>query len=289
MTTATLTTNIDAASFEYVRKLVLDHSSIALEPNKGYLVESRLVPIARKNSFPNVIELVAKLRRLPHGDLHEQVIDAMTTNETSFFRDIHPFENLRATVLPELIQRRAALKTLNIWSAACSSGQEPYTIAMVLRDNFPQLANWNVKLFATDLSQEMLNRAAAGVYNQSEVNRGLPAASVVKHFVREGLNWVVKPDIRQSISFLRLNLTESWNAIPTMDIIFMRNVLIYFTHDTKRLILNKVHRQLSKDGVLLLGGAETTLGLNENFARVNLGKTTLYRPSAITAPVRVAQ
>ncbi len=271
--------SLDMLSFEYVRRLVLERSSIALEDTKGYLVESRLAPLAKRHGMASVRDLVGQLRSTPHGILHEQVVDAMTTNETSFFRDIHPFEALKTDVLPELIDRRSSRRTLNVWSAACSSGQEPYTIAIILRDHFPQLNDWSVNIFASDLSQEMLERAASGVYSQVEVNRGLPATSLVKHFQREGLNWVVRPETRKLVKFLRLNLTESWSTLPTMDLVFMRNVLIYFTPQTKRLILDKVHRQLARDGTLLLGGAETTLGLCDQFDRISAGKTTLYRPT----------
>lgn len=280
MSIATAPSTIDTASFEYVRKLVLDRSSIALESTKGYLVESRLTPLARKQGLANVGELVAVLRRTPYGQLHDQVVDAMTTNETSFFRDLAPFEVLKTSILPELIGRRSTRRALNIWSAACSSGQEMYTIAIVLREHFPQLATWKVRIFATDLCQEMLQRAAAGVYSQAEVNRGLPAPYLVKYFERNGLQWIAKPELRQMMTVQRLNLTESWAAVPTMDVVFMRNVLIYFVPETKKLILGKVHRQLASDGTLLLGGAETTLGLDDRFARVPSGKTTIYRPSA---------
>lgn len=283
MSTATAV-NIDGPSFDFVCKLVLDRSAIALEPTKGYLVESRLLPLARKHGLINVRDLVSQLRRTPYGALHDQVVDAMTTNETSFFRDLHPFESLRTTILPDLIELRSSRRTIQIWSAACSSGQEPYSLALLIREHFPQVASWTVKIHATDLSHEMLTRAAAGRFSQAEVNRGLPAPLLVKHFERDGLDWVVKPAIRQMISFQRLNLIENWATLPTMDIICMRNVLIYFTPDTKRQILKKVHRQLAKDGTLLLGGAETTLGLHDQFDRVSLGKSTVYRHSAAVAP-----
>jgi chemotaxis protein methyltransferase CheR len=282
MSTAS-TASLDARSFEFVRRLVLERCSIALEETKGYLVESRLAPLAKSHGMASVSDLVWRLQSTPHSPLHEQVVDAMTTNETSFFRDVHPFDTLKATILPELIERRASRRTLNIWSAACSSGQEPYTIAIIVRDHFPQLSDWNVKIFASDFSHKMLERAASGVYSQVEVNRGLPATALVKHFQREGLNWVVKAETRNLVKFLRLNLTESWSMLPTMDLVFMRNVLIYFTSQTKRLILEKVHRQLARDGTLLLGGAETTLGLCDHFERVSVGKTTLYRPLGAVA------
>jgi chemotaxis protein methyltransferase CheR len=276
--------SIDAASFEYVRKLVLDHSAIALESTKGYLVESRLAPLVRQRGLDNLQELISRLRRTPYGELHEQVVEAMATNETSFFRDIRMFETLQTAVVPELVARRSARHALTIWSAACSSGQEAYSIAMLLREHFPQLASWNVKILATDLSREMIRRAAAGSYTQAEVNRGLPATYLVKYFQWTGVHWLVKPEVRQSITFLRHNLTGDWGELPVMDLIFMRNVLIYFAADSKRVILNKVHRQLAGDGTLLLGGAESSLGSHEHFDRVPCGKTTIFRHAAVSTP-----
>lgn len=275
---------LDTASFEFVRKLVLDRSSIALEATKSYLVESRLAPVARQHGLGSTRELIAALQRAANGPLHDLVVDAMTTNETSFFRDVHPFDALRTQLLPELLPKRAPRKTLNVWSAACSSGQEPYSVAILLREHFPQLSAWTVKIHATDLSREMLRKAAKGEYNQLEVNRGLPANCLVKYFERDGLRWTIKRELRDTVTFAQLNLTDSWSQLPQMDVIFMRNVLIYFTAETKRQILAKVHRQLAPDGALFLGGAETTLGLNERFQRISHGKTTIYRPEGAGSP-----
>jgi chemotaxis protein methyltransferase CheR len=268
---------LDLPSFEYVRKLVREHSAIALESGKEYLVESRLLPLARHMSLASVSELVTQLRSKPFGSLHTQVVEAMTTNETSFFRDLHPFEALRKDVLPPLLAARRARKSLTVWSAACSSGQEPYTIAILLREHFPELANWNVQIIGSDLSQQVLDRAAEGCYAQHEVNRGLPAAMLVKYFQKSGLQWRVKPEIRRIVRFVRLNLIEPWPALPVIDILFLRNVLIYFTPDTKRQILDIVRRQLAADGSLFLGGAETTLGIDNAWERVNHGKASTYR------------
>jgi chemotaxis protein methyltransferase CheR len=275
MSSATLP--LDLTNFEYVRKLVHDHSAIALESNKEYLVESRLLPLARQLSLSSVCELIMQLRARPLGPLHTQVVEAMTTNETSFFRDLHPFEALRKDVLPPLLAARRAQKTLTIWSAACSSGQEPYTIAMLLREHFPELGNWNLQIIGSDLSQQMLDRAEEGCYTQHEVNRGLPAAMLIKYFQKSGLSWQVKPEIRRIVRFVRVNLIGRWPALPSIDILFLRNVLIYFTQDTKRQILKGVRRQLAADGTLFLGGAETTLGIDSAWERVNHGKTGSYR------------
>lgn len=278
MSTAALT--LDPSTFEYVRRLVLECSAIALEPTKEYLVESRLTPLARQKGLASLGDLVAKLRGVPFGPLHAEVVEAMTTNETSFFRDIHPFDALKNDVLPQLIAARAAAKRLNIWSAASSTGQEAYSIAILLAEHFPQLAGWNVQIIGSDLSTQVLERAATGEFTQLEVNRGLPAALLVKHFERQGLHWRVKPEIRRRVRFVRLNLIEPWPALPTFDVVFLRNVLIYFTAETKQKILHNVRRRLPADGVLFLGGAETTLGIDDAWERVSHGKASSYRQAA---------
>lgn len=285
------TTNppIDPPSFDYVRQLVLTHAAIALEDNKAYLVESRLMPLVRQHGLATLAELVARLRAQPHGELHAQVIEAMTTNETSFFRDLHPFEALKSDVLPDLIQRRCQSRTLHIWSAACSSGQEPYSIAMLLVDDFPQLAGWQLKIFASDLAGKVLEKAESGCYTQSEVNRGLPAPLLVKHFQRNGVQWQVKSDIRKLVQFFRINLIQKWPPLPQMDVVFVRNVLIYFPLETKKQILRNMRQLLAPDGRVFLGGAETTLGVDEHFERVNHGKTSSYRLTACSAVRPVSQ
>jgi chemotaxis protein methyltransferase CheR len=274
------TASIDLPTFDYIRQLVHQHAAIALEPNKGYLVESRLLPLARELGLATLADLVVQLRKTPFGKVHNQVVEAMTTNETSFFRDNHPFDVLRTEILPSLIQSRAATRSLSIWSAACSTGQEPYSIAMLLLEHFPQLKGWRIEIHATDLSQAVLDKAQRGEFTQLEVNRGLPAALLVKHFRRSGLHWQLSPEIRNLVRFQRLNLISQWPALPTMDIVFIRNVLIYFNLDSKRDILRKVGRQMAKDGTLFLGGAETTLGVDDAWQRVNHGKTSTYRLTA---------
>jgi chemotaxis protein methyltransferase CheR len=280
MTTATLTIPPSApgdSAFEFVRKLVHERSAIALEATKEYLVESRLLPVARQHGLASLNDLVATIRGKPFGPLHAQIVEAMTTNETSFFRDIHPFEALKSNVLPPLIAQRSQARALTIWSAACSTGQEPYTIAMLLAEHFPQLAGWNVQIFASDLSQQVLDRAAAGEFSQLEVNRGLPAAMLVKYFEKQGLQWRVKAEIRRRVRFVRANLIENWPPMPALDLVFLRNVLIYFTADTKRQILAKMRKHLAPWGELFLGGAETTLGIDDAWERVCHGKASTYR------------
>jgi chemotaxis protein methyltransferase CheR len=263
--------------FGYVRTLVRQRSAIVLEEGKEYLVESRLSAVAREEGFGSVERLIAELRAHPGNGLQRRVIEAMTTNETTFFRDIHPFDALRQTLLPELIQGRATQRELSIWCAASSSGQEPYSIAMLIREHFPVLAGWKVRILGTDLSGEMVERARQGRYSQLEVNRGLPAPLLVKYFRRQGLEWQLSDEIRGMVEYRELNLNEPWPTLPPADLVFLRNVLIYFDVDTKRTILGRVRRVLRPDGYLFLGGAETTMNLDDAYQRVPIGRAVCYR------------
>ncbi|MFN8025622.1 MAG: protein-glutamate O-methyltransferase CheR [Acidimicrobiia bacterium] len=201
----------------------------------------------------------------------------MTTNETSFFRDGRPFDALRDTVLPDVIERRSRNRSLNIWCAACSSGQEPYSIAMLLREDFPQLNDWNVRILGTDLSQEMVDRCKQGTYSQFEINRGLPARYLPRHFERAGASWSVMAATRRGLDFRTMNLIDPWPALPAMDIVFIRNVLIYFDAATKRNLLERAHRALAPEGYLFLGGAETTINLHDGFERLPITLAGCYR------------
>jgi chemotaxis protein methyltransferase CheR len=272
------TTSVSTVDFDYIRTLVRSKSAIVLEPGKEYLVQARLLPLARKQGLDDISALVDKLKR---GDatLTNDVVEAMTTNETSFFRDVHPFEALREDVLPELIQARSATRKLNIWSAAASTGQEAYTIAMTMREHFVQLAAWNVSILGTDLSREVLDKARDGRYAQIEVNRGLPAPMLVKYFDRAGPAWRVKPELKKGVEFRQLNLMQPFPALPRMDIVFLRNVLIYFDADTKRDILARVRNAMAPDGFLFLGAAETTLQFEGMFDRVPRARGNCYRVS----------
>jgi chemotaxis protein methyltransferase CheR len=274
MSTATLNTN----AFEYICNLVRDKSAIVLEPSKTYLVESRLNPVARANGLASIEDLVDALRKPNSTKLSQAVIEAMTTNETSFFRDLHPFDALKSTILPALVAARSRERVLNIWSNACSSGQEVYTIAMVLKENFPDLGAWKVRLIASDLSTQILDKAREGIFNQTEVNRGLPLPMLLKYFQKNGLTWQIKEEVRKMVEFRQVNLVEAFPQLPPMDIVFLRNVLIYFAPDTKRGILNKVKNVMRPDAVLFLGGAETTMNLDVPFQREQVGKATVYKP-----------
>jgi len=270
---------ITTADFDYVRAQVRQRSAIVLEPGKEYLVESRLGALARSLGMESVGALVSDLQRGKPG-LMEKVVEAMTTNETSFFRDLRPFDALRTEIVPQLIERRKATRTLDIWSAACSSGQEPYTIAMTLREHFPELASWTIRILGTDLSTEILAQAKEGNYSQIEVNRGLPSKLLVKYFEHQGTRWVVKDELRKQIDYRPMNLVAPWPVMRPMDIVFVRNVLIYFDVDTKRQILDNVKRVLKPDGFLFLGAAETTMGVHDGYERIPLERAGAYRPLA---------
>jgi chemotaxis protein methyltransferase CheR len=272
---------ISAATFDFVRTLICDHAGIILERDKQYLVEARLMPIARKQGFESADALVSQVSRTNDAALRQSVIEAMTTNETTFFRDGEPFEALRKHVIPELVAKRAASKELRIWCGAASTGQEPYSLSMLLLEDFPQLATWKVTIHATDLSEEVLGRARKGRYTQLEVNRGLPITYLVKHFDKQGLEWELKPRVKERVRFDKLNLVKPWPAIlGPFDLVMLRNVMIYFDVPTKSQILDRMHRVLRSDGYLFLGSAETTMGIHDGYERQPWGKTGFYRPSS---------
>lgn len=270
-------TTLSPQNFNLVARLVRDQCGLILEPGKEYLVQSRLAPVAQKHAATGIDQLIDRLRGVGVNGLVAEVVEAMVTTETSFFRDIHPFESLKRSVLPELIQRRAAARQLNIWCAASSSGQEPYSLAIVLREFFPELYNWRINFLATDISHEMLARSQAGRYSQLEVNRGLPTPLLLKWFEQEGGRWQIHYQLRNTVTFSPLNLIQPWPAMPRWDLVLLRNVMIYFDEDAKRTILDRVARVLAPDGYLLLGGAETTLNLNDSFSRLENLKAGFFQ------------
>ncbi len=275
-------------SLSYLRELIYRKSAIVLEENKQYLFDSRLSPLARDSGFASIDELVVGMRRGQAG-LVQRVVEAMTTNETLFFRDVHPFEALKTRLVPELIRSRAAERSLRIWCAAASTGQEPYSIAMTLREHFPELATWKVQITATDLNAAVLERAREAKYRQLEVNRGLPANFLIKYFERQSADWRLNANIRDMVSFRELNLLDSWASLGPQDIVFMRNVLIYFDIETKRRLLGRVRQTLQPEGFLVLGGAETTTNLDEGYAPVRVGKGVYFQSkSALRAMPSVA-
>lgn len=263
--------------FNYIRDLVRRHSAIVLEPDKAYLIETRLAPLARQTGFASLRELIASLRIGAGDGLQNKVVEAMTTHETSFFRDGHPFETLKTAILPTLIARRTPGQHLAIWCAACSSGQEPFSVAMLAHEHFPHLVRGRLRIFATDLSGAVLARARDGLYTQIEINRGLPAALLTRYFDKQGLHWRLKSEIRRMVDFRQSNLVETWPPFPELDVIFMRNVLIYFGPETKKAILARVRGILKPDGYLFLGSSETTLNLDAAFEPISMGKTVCYQ------------
>ena len=268
---------ISKSDFNYVRDLVRRHSAISLEPDKAYLIETRLAPLARQTGFDSLQALIASLRTNPGADLRDRVIEAMFTHETSFFRDGHPFEILKSMILPNLLAKRSPSQNLTIWCAACSSGQEPFSVAMLAREHFPDLARGRLRTIATDLSEPILARARDGLYTQTEINRGLPPALLARYFDKQGSCWRLKLEIRRMVDFQRSNLAEEWPNLPSPDIIFMRNVLIYFDQETKKSILSKIRKTLKPDGYLILGSSETTLNLDPTFESISIGKTVCYQ------------
>lgn len=270
---------ISTAEFNYVRDLTRRSAAIVIDPGKEYFIESRLAPLVQKQGCKTLSELIGLMQKNPaFGALHAKAIDALTTNETFFFRDFQPFEVLRKHVVPRLLEQRAAQRRLSIWSAACSTGQEPYSLAMLLRESFPQLAQWQVSILATDLSPTVLAQARSGSYNQFEVNRGLPAPLLIKYFRKEADRWVVKDELKQGMEFRAMNLIEPWPIFPPFDVVLMRNVMIYFDVPTKQGILKKIRTCLQPRGSLFLGTAETTINLDPAWVPVHHGLATAFQP-----------
>ena len=268
---------ISPVDYDFIAKLLRDQCALVLDPGKDYLINSRLSPIAQRHGLTSIDHLVRRLRDTSDSSLVSDVVEAMVTTETSFFRDVHPFETLKKIVLPKLIELRRPQRQLNIWCAASSSGQEPYSIAMLLKEYFPDLAGWQINLTATDISHEMLQRSRAGRYSQLEVNRGLPTNLLLKWFRQEGGVWEIDEQIRRMMTFKPMNLAQPWPAMPAWDLIFLRNVMIYFDNDVKKSILGRVSRSLGDDGYLVLGGAETTFGLDNSFQLIETLKSGYYQ------------
>lgn len=270
--------------FDYLRKMLRERSGLVLSVEKQYLAESRLLPLARRHGFASVGELVAQLK-FPSHALATEVVDAMTTNETFFFRDRIPFDLLRDTVMPALMTARSRTRRIRIWCTAASTGQEPYSIAMTLREMGVQFAGFQVDILATDLVAGALDRARDGLYTQFEVQRGLPIQLLIKYFTKVGEMWQIAPDLRAMVQFRPLNLLNDFSALGLFDLVFCRNVLIYFDQPTKISVLNRIARQMPDDGFLVLGAAETVVGLTDAFSP-HPDKRGLYRPN--TVPVGVA-
>jgi chemotaxis protein methyltransferase CheR len=263
--------------YDYLRKLLKDRSGLILSADKQYLVESRLTPLARKAGVASLGELVARLRA-NNERLIVDVVEAMTTNESFFYRDKVPFEHFTNTIMPGMLAARAREKRVRIWCAAASTGQEPYSLAMCLKEMKDKLIGWRVEILGTDLSTEVLEKAKAGMYSQFEVQRGLPIQMLVKHFTQTGDTWQISPEIRGMVQYKPLNLLADFSHLGNFDVVFCRNVLIYFDQETKVGVLNRIARMLEPDGYLVLGAAETVVGLTEAFKPMN-DKRGLYAPN----------
>ena len=266
---------MNVTDFEIIAQLLKERSGLALNKEKAYLLESRLNPVARKWNFSGFDELAQAIRNRGEEALLVDVTEAMTTNESFFFRDQKPFDQFNDMVLPHLLEARAAKRSFRIWSAACSSGQEPYTLAMLLQEHADKLAGWRVEIVATDLSNEILDKAKEGLYSQFEVQRGLPITHLVKYFVQVGDRWQIEDSLRKMIKFQPFNLLGDLSSLGKFDVVFCRNVLIYFDTPTKTKVLNGIADLLPADGFLYLGGAETVLGTTDRF-EIMQGQRGIY-------------
>jgi chemotaxis protein methyltransferase CheR len=266
---------MNVTDFELIAQLLKERSGLALSKEKAYLLESRLNPVARKWNFSGFDELAQAIRTKNDEALLVDVTEAMTTNESFFFRDQRPFEQFNEIVLPHLLEARAAKRSFRIWSAACSSGQEPYTLAMLLKEHAAKLAGWRVEIVATDLSNEILDKAKEGLYSQFEVQRGLPITLLVKHFVQVGDRWQIDDSLSKMIKFQQFNLLGDFSSLGRFDVVFCRNVLIYFDLSTKTQVLEGIADLLPPDGFLYLGGAETVLGTTDRFQIIQ-GQRGIY-------------
>jgi len=268
---------VDPGTFSYVSGLVHAEAAIVLGTGKEYLVESRLLPLMREGGFGDIATFVMAARTRQDDGLRHKIVEALTTNETSFFRDREPFKAFADVVIPELTRLLPEWSPIRIWSAACSTGQEPFSLAMLVTDH-PQLASGRpVEILATDINEKVLQKARGARFSQLEVNRGLPAPMLVRHFERVDTDWRVVSQVRDLVSFRPLNLAQPFD-LPCMDVVFLRNVLIYFDAETKVSILRRMRRVMQPHGYLFLGGSETTLGLDDGFERVQIGSTSAYRP-----------
>jgi len=272
---------VTPVDYEFLRKFLKERSGLDLSADKQYLVESRLIPLARKAGLPGIDELVQQIKN-GSAAVASDVVEAMTTNETFFFRDKIPFDHLREMIIPDLLQARAAKRSLRIWCAAASTGQEPYSIAMCLKEMGAALAGWRIEIIGTDISQQVLEKSKSGIYSQFEVQRGLPIQLLVKYFKQTGEMWQISPEIRAMIQYRQLNLLQDFSSLGKFDLIFCRNVLIYFDQEMKTSIFNRLAKTLESDGFLALGAAETVVGLTDAF-KPHPDRRGIYRPNVARA------
>jgi chemotaxis protein methyltransferase CheR len=270
---------VGSLQFTFLCDLLRKRTGVVIDASKEYLVVARLMPIVRQRKIASLDTLIDRMRKGLDPSLERDVLSAMMTHETSFFRDKSPFETLRTMLLPELITRRAAQKQLTLWSAACSTGQEPYSLAILLNEHFPDLlASWRVRILATDFSEAVLARAREGVFSELEATRGLPAPLLRKHFRPLQGKWSISQDCRRLVEFRALNLNATWPMMPPCDIVFVRNVLIYFDVPTRAALIERMRRVLRPDGALILGGAETLIGMDTRYERLTGAGCSYYRP-----------
>jgi len=274
---------MNPADFDLVANGLKKRSGLDLSKDKTYLIESRLGPVARKLGLEDMAKLIVELRTRPTEALWNEVTDAMTTNESFFFRDKTPFELFEKVMLPSLVKSRANTRRIRIWCAAASTGQEPYSIAMIIKQLAVKLAGWNFEIIGTDICEEVLDKAREGVYSQFEVQRGLPIQLLVKNFDKLGESWQVKSDLRSMIKLEKFNLLDPFTGKGQFDIIFCRNVLIYFDQPTKKSVLERMSQHVPNDGFLVLGAAETVFGLTDTF-RSSDGNRGLYLPKGAEEP-----
>ncbi|MBL29578.1 MAG: chemotaxis protein CheR [Rhodospirillaceae bacterium] len=251
--------------FDLLATLVKERSGILLSPEKSYLLETRLLPVARRRGLATLDELAAEVRDQRSEDLADQIVDAMTTNETYFFRDIKPFDQFRGYILPQMMRKRVAKRAVRIWCAGCSTGQEPYSIAMLLKEEGPKLKGWRIEMTATDLSRDALEKARRGRYSQFEVQRGLPVQYLLKYFHQDGSHWQIDRSIQEMVDFRENNLLERSLSLGPFDIVFCRNVLIYFDQPTREAVLERIRKLIPSDGYLMLGATETMIGQADRY------------------------
>ena len=276
------------SDFDLYKDLLMEKSGLALTPEKSYLLDSRLTPVSRKWNYPTLEAMTMALRGVPSADLIKDVVEAMTTNETSFFRDMRPFDQFRDVVIPHLIKTRTS-KRVRIWCAASSTGQEPYSLSMLIKEQGAKLAGWNFEIVATDISTEVLETARKAEYSQFEVQRGLPITLLVKYFEQKNDRWCLKPDIKSMVQYKYFNLLEPMASLGKFDIIFCRNVLIYFDRETKAKVLQGMSGLLPEDGFVFLGGAETVLGITDVFKPMENTRGIYVKPtSTAVAPAPAA-
>lgn len=269
--------------FQYIRDFIKEKSAISLDESKGYLIEARLCPLIERYKKSSIAEIIDCIRADPNGPIADSVINAIIIHETSFFRDIHPQEALQFEIIPKIIDARKNQKTLRIWCGACSSGQEPYSIAMLLKEHFSEpLKDWDVNILATDISTDIINQARKGLFNQIEMNRGLPLPYLVKYFKKAGLKWKINDEIQSMINFRSMNLIKNWIPMHPMDIVLLRNVLIYFDIETKQKILCNLVNVMQSQSYLFLGSTEALVNLNVPFTRIQSTRSFYYTPKAST-------